>query len=111
MRHKLFNIENVQRNDWLIICEGEIDALSLLEAGYDSSVSVPNGAVMKVSEASVNPEEDNKFKFLWNAKKQIDAAAKILIATDADDAGQAMAEEIARRIGKDKVYKVHYPEG
>ena len=34
-----------------------------------------------------------------------------IIATDADDAGQAMAEEIARRIGKDKVYKVHYPEG
>ena len=106
-----FNIDNVQRNDWLIICEGEMDALSLMEAGYDSSVSVPNGAVMKVSEVRPDQKEDNKFKFLWEAKKQIDNAGKILIATDADDAGQAMAEEIARRIGKDKVYKVNYPEG
>lgn len=107
-----FNIDSVQRNDWLIICEGEMDALSLMEAGYESSVSVPNGAVMKVSEVrTFDINNDNKFKFLWDAKKQIDNAGRILIATDADDAGQAMAEEIARRIGKDKVYKVHYPEG
>ena len=88
-----------------------MDALALIEAGYTSSVSVPNGAVMKVAENQVDPKEDNKFKFLWNAKKQIDEAGKIIIATDADDAGQAMAEEIARRIGKDKVFKIHYPEG
>ena len=107
-----FNIDSVQRNDWLIICEGEMDALSLMEAGYESSVSVPNGAVMKVSEVrTYDSNNDNKFKFLWDAKKQIENAGRILIATDADDAGQAMAEEIARRIGKDKVYKVHYPEG
>ena len=107
-----FNIDSVQRNDWLIICEGEMDALSFMEAGYESSVSVPNGAVMKVSEVrTYDSNNDNKFKFLWDAKKQIDNAGRILIATDADDAGQAMAEEIARRIGKDKVYKVHYPEG
>ena len=105
-----FNIENVTEDDCLIICEGEMDALAMIEAGYNNSVSVPNGAVMKVAEAHVDPKEDNKFKFLWNAKDKLDSAEKILIATDADDAGQAMAEEIARRIGKDKVYKVHYPE-
>jgi len=106
-----FNIDNVEQGKDLIICEGEMDALALIEAGYTSSVSVPNGAVMKVAENQVDPKEDNKFKFLWNAKKQIDEAGKIIIATDADDAGQAMAEEIARRIGKDKVFKIHYPEG
>ena len=105
-----FNIENVTEDDCLIICEGEMDALAMIEAGYNNSVSVPNGAVMKVAETHVDPKEDNKFKFLWNAKDKLDSAEKILIATDADDAGQAMAEEIARRIGKDKVYKVHYPE-
>ncbi len=105
-----FNIENVTEDDCLIICEGEMDALAMIEAGYSNSVSVPNGAVMKVAETHVDPKEDNKFKFLWNAKDKLDSAEKILIATDADDAGQAMAEEIARRIGKYKVYKVHYPE-
>ena len=106
-----FNIQNVQRDDWLIIVEGEMDALALMEVGYESAVSVPNGAVMKVVDGSIDPKEDNKFKFLWDAKKQIDAAAKIVIATDADSSGQAMAEEIARRIGKDRVFKVEYPEG
>ena len=107
-----FNIENVKKDDLLIICEGEMYALSLIESGYESCVSVPNCAVMKVSEVrTYDRNNDNKFKFLWEAKDQLDGASKILIATDADDAGQAMAEEIARRIGKDKVYKVHYPEG
>jgi len=105
-----FNIDNVATNDDLIICEGEMDALSFMEAGYDSVVSVPNGAVMKVVDADVDPEEDNKFKFLWDAKKKIDLAAKIIIATDHDSAGQAMAEEIARRIGKDRCWKIEFPE-
>lgn len=106
-----FNVQNVLRDDWLIIVEGEMDALALMETGYDSVVSVPNGAVMKVVDGSIDPKEDNKFKFLWSAKSQIDAAAKIVIATDADASGQAMSEEIARRIGKDRVFKVDFPEG
>ena len=106
-----FNIENVKRNDWMIICEGEMDALAFIEGGYDSVVSVPNGAVMKVVDGQIDPKEDNKFKFLWDAKKEIDNAARIVIATDSDEAGQAMAEEMARRIGKDRCWKVEFPEG
>jgi twinkle protein len=106
-----FNIESVKRNDWMIICEGEMDALAFMEAGYDSVVSVPNGAVMKVVDGQIDPREDNKFKFLWEAKKQIDNAARIVIATDSDEPGQAMAEEMARRIGKDRCWKVEFPAG
>jgi twinkle protein len=106
-----FNIESAERNDWLIICEGEMDVLAFMEGGYNSVVSVPNGAVMKVVDGHIDPKDDNKFKFLWEAKKQIDAAAKIVIATDSDAPGQAMAEEIARRIGKDRCWKIEYPEG
>ena len=106
-----FNIESVKRNDWMIICEGEMDALAFMEAGYDSVVSVPNGAVMKVVDGQIDPKEDNKFKFLWEAKKQIDNAARIVIATDSDEPGQAMAEEMARRIGKDRCWKVEFPAG
>lgn len=106
-----FNIENVQRDDWLIIVEGEMDALALMEVGYESVVSVPNGAVMKVADGKIDPQEDSKFRFVWDAKKQIDKAARIVIATDNDVPGQAMAEEIARRIGKDRCWKVEFPEG
>lgn len=106
-----FNLDNVQKHDWMIICEGEMDALAFMEVGYESVVSVPNGAVMKVVDGHIDPRDDNKFKFLWDAKKQIDAAARIVIATDADGPGQAMAEEMARRIGKDRCWKIEYPEG
>jgi len=106
-----FNLEGAIGGDDLFICEGEIDALTMLECGFESSVSVPNGAVMKVVDGKIDPQEDNKFKFLWDAKKQIDRASRVVICTDNDTAGQAMGEEIARRIGKDRCWLVEYPDG
>jgi twinkle protein len=105
-----FNLDSVVSGDDLFICEGEMDVLAMMEAGFESCVSVPNGAVMKVVDGKIDPQEDNKFKFLWDAKKKIDRAHKIIIATDSDGAGQAMAEEIARRIGKDKCWKIQFPD-
>ena len=105
-----YNIDNVRPDGDLIICEGEMDVASFVEAGWTSVVSVPNGAVMKVVDNDINPEDDNKFRFLWDAKDELDQAGKIIIATDADGPGQAMAEEIARRIGRDRCWKVEYPE-
>jgi len=106
-----FNDASIVSGDDLFICEGEMDCLSLVEIGFDSVVSVPNGAVMKVVDGKIDPQEDNKFRFLWDAKERLDRASRIIIATDSDGAGQAMAEEIARRIGKDKCWKVEWPEG
>jgi twinkle protein len=107
----LFNIDNVLRNDDLIICEGEMDALAFMETGYESVVSIPTGAVMKVVDGNVDPKEDSKFKYLYPAEKKIENAARVIIAMDGDQAGQATAEEIARRIGKDRCFKIEYPEG
>lgn len=106
-----FNIDNVETNDWIIICEGEMDALSFIEAGYKSVVSIPHGAVMKVVDGKIDAHEDGKFKFIWNAKKKLELCDKVVIAMDSDKSGQAMAEEIARRVGKDRCYKIDYPEG
>jgi len=105
-----FNIDNVETNDWIIICEGEMDALSFIEVGYKSVVSIPHGAVMKVVDGKIDAHEDGKFKFIWNAKKKLELCDKIVIAMDSDKSGQAMAEEIARRVGKDKCFKIDYPE-
>ena len=55
---------------------------SFVEAGWTSVVSVPNGAVMKVVDNDINPEDDNKFRFLWDAKDELDQAGKIIIATN-----------------------------
>lgn len=107
----LWNLQNFTSGDWLIICEGELDAATLVEAGYDGATSIPSGAVLKVANKDITPEDDGKFRFVWEAKKQIDAASRIVICCDADGPGQAAAEEIARRIGKDRVWTVQYPDG
>ena len=105
-----FGTPNLKKGEPLVVVEGEADLLALAEVGVNA-VSVPNGAPMKVSEGRIDPSEDGKFKFLWAAKEYIDAAERIVIATDADGPGEALAEEIARRVGKERCWRVHFPDG
>lgn len=103
-----FGIEQVKIGEDLIIVEGEMDVLAFREAGI-SAVSVPNGAPMKVSDGRISPEEDKKFRFLWAAKDYLEKAKRVIIAVDADGPGEALAEEIARRVGKDKCWRIAWP--
>ena len=100
--HDFFGIDLVTSGDPIIIVEGEMDVLSAIEAGLNNVVSVPGGAPVKVADGKVLPSEDKKFAFVWNAQEVLDKAPYIVLATDQDTAGQALAEELARRIGKDK---------
>ena len=106
----LFGLRNLKKGDDLIIVEGEMDVLALAEVGI-CAVSIPNGASLKITEGKLDPVEDTKFKFLWSAKEYIDAAQKVIIATDMDAPGEAVAEELARRCGKEKCWRVRFPEG
>ena len=94
----------------LIIVEGECDALALASVGI-AAVSCPNGAPQMVSDRKFSPEDDNKFSYIWEARELIERCDKIILATDNDKAGQALAEEIARRIGRAKCWAIKYPEG
>ena len=97
--HDFFGIDNIIAGMPIIIVEGEIDALSAIEAGLNNVVSVPSGAPMKVADPKA---DDRRFAFIHNAQQVLDNAPYIVLATDQDTAGQALAEELARRIGKDK---------
>ena len=97
-----FGIDKIDLTCPVIIVEGEIDALTLLECGLKNVLSVPSGAPMKVSDGKVDASEDKKFSFVWNAVDVLNQVPYVTIATDTDSAGQALAEELARRIGKDK---------
>ena len=105
-----FGLDRIKVGDDLIIVEGEMDVLAMAEVGVNA-ISVPNGAGLKVTEGRIDPTEDRKFKFLWDAKEYVDAAKRIVIATDADAPGEALAEEIARRVGKERCWRVGFPEG
>lgn len=100
--HDFFGLDQVTKGEPLIIVEGEIDCLTLMEAGIKNVVSVPGGAPIKVADGKVMPSEDKRFSFVWNAKDVIEAAPYVVLATDQDIPGQALAEELARRIGKEK---------
>lgn len=82
----------------IIICEGEIDALSFYEAGIKTAVSVPNGA----SKGSQKLEWLDEFIDIFEGKK-------VYLATDMDDPGVALRNELARRIGKENCYLIDFP--
>jgi twinkle protein len=107
-----FNIDSIDPSKPIVIVEGEIDALTLIEAGVENVLSVPSGAPMKVVDGKVDASEDRKFAFVWAAHEILKNAPYVVIATDTDSAGQALAEELARRIGKDKcrVAKFEYKD-
>ena len=109
--YSLFGIQNVDMTESpnFVICEGELDALSMCEAGVLNATSVPNGAA---SFTRVSDDADTKavYSFLWPAKRDIDKAKKIIIAADNDEPGQKLADELARRIGKHRCWKIDYPE-
>jgi twinkle protein len=75
------------------------------------AVSCPNGAPAKVSQNRVSPEEDNKFSYIWEERERLERVKRVILATDNDQAGEALAEEIARRVGRAKCWRVKFPEG
>jgi twinkle protein len=73
-------------------------------------VSVPDGAPRDVKEGALpDPEEDVKFSYLWASRGVLDMAARIIIATDSDGPGQALSEELARRLGRERCWRVKWP--
>lgn len=93
-------------DEYLVIVEGEIDKLSCAEAGINSCVSVPDGAPPEGSAPS-----DKKFEYLINCKDAIERVKKIVIAVDSDGPGKTLEQELARRIGQERCWRVTWPDG
>ncbi|KAI4970182.1 hypothetical protein ZWY2020_001096 [Hordeum vulgare] len=106
----LYGLDDIKQARDIIIVEGEIDKLSMEEAGYRNCVSVPDGAPAKVSNKLPDKDHDKKYSYLWNCKEYLDPASRIILATDADPPGQALAEELARRLGKERCWRVKWPK-
>ena len=88
----------------IIITEGEMDALALVEAGFNNVVSVPDGATQPNSKPS-----DRKFSYLISAEEHLMNAETIILCTDSDDAGKHLRDELSRRIGREKCFRVTFP--
>ena len=93
----------------LVITEGELDAISCIQAGLSFVVSVPTGAGCSKSEGIIEAGNDKQFQYLWDVIEQIDAFKKVVLFTDNDEAGLTLRNELAIRIGEKKCYYVPMP--
>jgi len=84
-----YNINSIVGYDFCVITEGEMDVLALHEAGIKNSISVPNGATLN----------SNNLDYLDNCIDYFDKKEKIILAVDSDEAGQALQQELIRRLG------------
>lgn len=100
----LFNADSIRPGEDLVFVEGEMDVAAMIEAGIACGVvSLPNGAPDK-------PEQsDARYAPLETHADQLEAAGRILIATDMDGPGELLANELARRLGKDRCWRVRFP--
>ena len=105
----LFGLNDIAKTKTAIIVEGECDKLAIEEAGVLNVVSVPDGAPRHVKAGDPDPE-DAKFSYLANCADQLDRLERIVIAVDADEPGLALAEELARRLGRERCWRVRWPD-
>lgn len=107
----LFNFDQIA-DDVLIWCEGEMDVLACMTAGYRSVTTLPDGAPNKEKEEDdPRREHDKRFEALSAAADRLKSVKKVIVAADGDGPGSILAEEIARRLGKDRCWRVRYPAG
>ena len=91
-----YNINSIIGHDSCVITEGEIDALSFVEAGVRNVVSVPNGATLN----------QNNLDYLDNCIDYFENKEKIILAVDQDEAGLALQQEFIRRLGAEVCYLI-----
>ena len=101
----LYGIDDINPEN-VIWTGGEIDKLSLEEAGYISVVSAPDGC----PPPDVH-EYGKYFEFLERVAKNLDSVCTFTLALPNDEAGKRMEEELARRLGKERCLRVQWPEG
>lgn len=103
----LFNIDCLRddtlKHEPIIITEGELDCFAALQAGFPRTVSVPGGA------PSTPAKGDRKYAFLDEATALL--KGPIILATDSDDPGRILREDLALRLGTHRCKWVRYPKG
>jgi len=85
----------------IVITEGEMDALSVMQAGYIRAVSLPDGWTA----------EGGKREVLVQAEADLRKSPFVIVAGDNDDAGQSLPRTVANILAGHDVRYVTWPEG
>ena len=116
-----FGMQTLDGKHCAIITEGEWDALVAYEAGFSRDydpiadddgevvehelgrwaiLSVPNGA----------SKGNQQLEYLDNCSEWLSSIDEFIIATDADEPGRKLKDELVRRLGVEKCRIVEYPQ-
>ena len=93
-----YNINSIVGHNSCVIVEGEIDVLSLHEAGVPNVISVPNGATLN----------HNNLDYLDNCIDYFEDKERIILAVDADEPGNMLKQEFIRRLGAENCFIVDF---
>ena len=88
----LFNMNRVDPSKPLVITEGEIDTLSVIEAGYSNVVSIPNGC-----------SNSQWVQYNWEWLEQFH---KIILWFDNDEPGVKARNDVIYRLGTWRTYYI-----
>lgn len=94
----MYNVDLWRHDDEVVICEGEMDALSFMEAGILNVTSVPNGSVLG----------NSNLEYIDNSIEFFEGKTKIYLALDNDEAGQNTTRELIRRFGAERCFLVDF---
>jgi 5S rRNA maturation endonuclease (ribonuclease M5) len=94
-RSVLFNGDVLNNVDEIIVTEGEIDAITLVQAGFENTVGVTAGA--------------GSFPREWI--DQLKGIKRIYLAFDGDETGQKGTRSIAKLLGHERCFHLQLPEG
>lgn len=94
-----YNLDSIKDAEIVYIVEGEIDCLSMVQAGFESCISVPNGG----NKGNVNME------FFTNSLAFFNENQQYVICTDNDDVGINLRNQLAFRFGVEKCFIIEYP--
>ena len=95
-----YNINSIVGFDTCVITEGEMDVLALHEAGISNAISVPNGATLN----------SNNLDYLDNCIDYFEDKEKVILAVDNDEPGQALQQELIRRLGAEVCFMASFED-
>jgi twinkle protein len=114
-----FNLPSLSEKKFCIITEGEIDCMSAYEAGFgvEKKIDEDGGEVLNdefskwgiVSVPNGASKGNQRLDYLDNCSDWFVDTQEIIVATDGDEAGMLLRDELIRRLGVERCKTINYP--